>query len=336
LKWEKPDLGIVELRGSNTNNILLMDVHGADVIKDERETNPARRYKMFGTLEGLGPHMVWFSADGLHWGEPITLNLGGRSDTHNNVFWSPQKKEFVAITRSGFVPRSVGRTSSTDFVHWSPVQEVMKPIVGQPDIHDMVVFPYEGIYLGLMGVYDVAAGRQWTELAWSPDTIQWHQIKPGTPFIPNSAKEGDYDWGCIFATRPIVGKDEIRIYYAGCNGKFFDWRDGFLCLATLPQDRWAGYENTNKTAGTILTQPVVCCSGALAVTADAKGGRITIDLLDEGGKELATSEAVTGNVTDKPVQWKANFDQQKVVGKQVRIRFKIEDATAYSFSFIPK
>jgi hypothetical protein len=81
LKWEKPDLGIVELRGSNTNNILLMDVHGADVIKDERETNPARRYKMFGTLEGLGPHMVWFSADGLHWGEPITLNLGGRRNS---------------------------------------------------------------------------------------------------------------------------------------------------------------------------------------------------------------------------------------------------------------
>ena len=190
--------------------------------------------------------MVWFSADGVHWSEPIKLDLGGRSDTHNNVFWCPLKKEFVGITRSAFVPRTVGRTSSKDFVHWSPVQEVMKPIAGQPEIHDMVVFPYQGIYLGLMGVYDVSAGHQWTELAWSPDTIQWHQINPGTPFIPNSAKEGDYDWGCIFATRPIIGKDEVRLYYAGCNGKFFDWRDGFLCLATLPLDHWAGSTTPSK------------------------------------------------------------------------------------------
>ena len=41
LKWQKPDLGIVELQGSKNNNILLMDVHGADVIKDERDTDPA-------------------------------------------------------------------------------------------------------------------------------------------------------------------------------------------------------------------------------------------------------------------------------------------------------
>jgi hypothetical protein len=197
----------------------------------------------------------------------------------------------------------------------------------------MVAFPYAGLYLGLIGVFDVAADRQRVELAWSPDTVQWHRIQPGSPIIPNSPRQGDYDWGCIFATRPIVKEGEIQIYYAGCNGKFFDWRDGSLCLATLPKDRWAGYSNDEGQAGTLLTKPTVCRARHLLVTADASDGVVEIEVLNEAGDRIASSTPVRGNVTDANIRWKSEIDLQSVVGKRVRLRLNIERATVYSFAF---
>ncbi|MDZ4818777.1 MAG: hypothetical protein SGJ20_07375 [Planctomycetota bacterium] len=333
LEWKKPDLGLVELHGSKRNNLVMFDVHGPDVIKDMRETDPSRRYKMFGTL-GDGPHMVWFSPDGLHWSDPIRLNLGGRSDTHNNVLWSPERREFVGFTRHGATPRNVARTSSRDFVHWSKVREILTPEPDQPELHDMVVFAYSGVYLGLIGVFDVAEGRQWVELAWSPDTVRWHRIQPGKSLIPNGSKNGVYDWGCIFATRPIVQKNETRIYYAGCNGKFFDWRDGSLCMATLPKDRWAGYGCSDDRKGTILTQPLTCSASKLLVTADAKGGAVEIDVLDEAGNWLSHSEPLCGDVTDAQIYWTDAAAVKSAVGKRVRLRLRVDRAIVYSFAFV--
>ena len=50
--WQKPELGIVEFDGSKKNNIVMRrddsgDPGEAGVIKDVREVDPLRRYKMF-------------------------------------------------------------------------------------------------------------------------------------------------------------------------------------------------------------------------------------------------------------------------------------------------
>ena len=329
LKWEKPALGLVDFRGSKRHNILMFRVHGPGIVKDMREADPARRYKMFGTVTGMGPHMVWFSPDGLRWSEPLTLDVGGRSDTRNNVLWSPERNEWVAITRFGGKPRTVGRTASGDFLQWSQVQEVLKPAPGEPQLHDMVAFRYEGLYLGLLGMYDVPANHQWVELTWSPDTVHWHRILPGTPFIPNGPKEGDYDWGCVFAAQPVIRADEIRLYYAGCNGKFYDWRDGFLCLATVGKDRWAGYRSEGGQEGTVVTHPVDCRSNRLTITADAKGGSVRVTVLDETGKDLIHCQPISEDVTDRTVA-----DLSAYVGNPLRLRFELRRATIYSFALV--
>jgi len=146
----------------------------------------------------------------------------------------------------------------------------------------MVAFRYASVYLGLIGVFDTVAGRQWVELAWSPDSLTWHRLQAGVPFIPNSRQEGAYDWGCIFADRPIVRGDEVRIYYSACNGRFLDWRDAFLCLATMGKDRWAGYRAEPGKAGTVLTSPLACPGSRLAITADAKGGSVAKEIPRSG------------------------------------------------------
>jgi len=181
------------------------------------------------------------------------------------------------------------------------------------------------------------ANRQHVELAWSPDSIEWHRIRPGTPLIANSEQMGDYDWGCIFASPPIFGKDEIRLYYGGNDGRFMGWRSGYFCLARLRPDGFAGYEQiaggSNKTA-TVTTKPVVAVSGSLRLSADvAMSGYVKVTVLDKDNKKLAESELITQTVTDGEVRWKEGFLLETLKGNEIRLRFELRDAKLYSFSF---
>jgi len=92
-----------------------------------------------------------------------------------------------------------------------------------------------------------------------------------------------YDWGTIFASAPIFLDDEVRIYYGACDWYFFDWRKGYLALATLRPDGWAGYEPTSvDTAAIITTKTVKGQFAALSITADVQvGGSVHVAVVDE-------------------------------------------------------
>jgi hypothetical protein len=85
ITWEKPELGLVEFKGSQQNNLLWREPHGAGVFKDYHDPDPARRYKAF--FQGVN---VAFSADGMHWGKAIPCpEIKVAGDTHNNALWAP-------------------------------------------------------------------------------------------------------------------------------------------------------------------------------------------------------------------------------------------------------
>jgi len=346
IHWEKPELGIVEFQGSKKNNIVLRAVHGVGVIKDLHEADPQKRYK------AIHPHRghtnVWFSPDGLHWTEKRLPGLD-HGDTYNCVFWDPALKKYVLFTRNwggkgargkrygGGRYRRESRSESPDFLNWSPAKVVIEGLDTDMQIHDMPVFRHAGVYIGLVGLFDTVASRQHVELAWSPDSIQWHRICPGTPLIANGRQMGDYDWGCIFASPPIVQKDEILLYYGGNNGRFMGWRNGFFCLARLRPDGFAGYEQiaggSNKTA-TVTTKPVVAVAGSLRLSADVViSGFVKVAILDEQNKPLAESELIAQTVTDAEVRWKEGFSLETLKGKEIRLRFELRDSKLYSFSF---
>ena len=337
IHWEKPALGLVEFAGSKYNNIVLKGPHGSGVFFDSADPNPARRYKMIcrssDTDVTLG---VAFSPDGVHWSNiqrcPEIKALG---DAHNNAFWMPEAGKYAGITRlkTATGERLVARTESTDFIHWTQAVEVLR---GDPQnqTYAMSVFRHAGLYLGLLMIFTPGDDRVHCELAWSPDTLEWHRINPGTSFIPNSEKRGDYDWGCVYAGAPVVQYDEIRLYYGASNGPHTGWRDGFLALATLLPDGFAGYEPVEReTSGQVLTRPLRCAGGALCLSADAASGKVRVRLLDEGGKPLATAAPMTGNLTDQPLRWEGGFKISQVRDRPVQIEFELTAARLYSFSF---
>ncbi|MHC4917769.1 MAG: hypothetical protein ACYTGB_20020, partial [Planctomycetota bacterium] len=76
LKWDKPELGLVEFEGSKANNLVMRGPHGAGVFKDLRDPDPERRYKAF--YKGMA---VRFSPDGLRWGDAIRCpQIDARAD----------------------------------------------------------------------------------------------------------------------------------------------------------------------------------------------------------------------------------------------------------------
>ena len=337
IQWEKPELGIVEFGGNKKNNIVMRRSHGASVFKDLRELDAARRYKLFCTVRSPSNILsAAFSADGLHWNKPISCPEAGEvGGIHQIALSAPALGKYVAFTRLwGERGRLVGRTESVDFVNWTKAQVVLEGSENNLQTYTMPVFPYAGFYLGLPAIINDKTDRVHAELAWSPDTIKWHRICPGTPLIPNSEVMGEDDWGTVYAAaNPIVLDKEIRLYYGGCNGMHGSWREGFLCLATLRPDGWAGYEPTSKDSPAFVTTKTVTGDfSALRITADVQdGGSVRVAVVDEHGKQLAHGEPVKNTVTNGKIIRKSASDGTAISGKKYRLKFELHDAKLYSF-----
>lgn len=177
VRWDKPNLGLVEFEGSSDNNLFLTDsvtieepdlyqgggkCHNPSVIKQPWESDPGRRYALFCYSREYGHARVAFSPDGLRWTfvpETARTGLFSSSDVLN-FFHDPYLNRYVATWKShNRRGRAVGVAVSTDGLGWS------KPIDGpvfvaddlDPDatqVYGMPVFPYQGLYIGLPWIYN--------------------------------------------------------------------------------------------------------------------------------------------------------------------------------------
>jgi hypothetical protein len=345
--WDKPEMGLVDYDGSTANNILWRGggvhkdwggPHGTGIFKDLHDPDPARRYKAILKEKILS---VAFSADGIHWGPPIACPAANSAgDTHNNAFWAPTLGKYVAITRQWRHTdnehiRVVARTESDDFINWSETENILEGQDTNQQLYAMPVFFHGGIYLGLVAVHDQKTDRVWTELTWSPDTITWHRVLPGTPLIDNDGEYGDYDWGCVYAAaNPVFGDNEIRLYYGGSDGLHTSWRNGFLCMATLRPDGFAGYKAASQSAS-VTTTPVYNGTASLQVSADiGEGGSLVVRALDDSQRVIAESEAMTSTVSDAEIVWRDASELTKVAANGARLQFLFRNATVYSFTMV--
>lgn len=341
LVWTKPEMGLVEYQGSKANNILWrgqgpvgqkprQGPHGAGIFRDANDPNPARQYKAFLKRDTLS---VAFSADGIHWDPALSRPAADSAgDTHNNAFWAPTLGKYVGITRqwNPRLGRQVAMTSSEDFLHWSTCEVVLEGLSKNEQTYAMPVFFHAGVYLGLLAIHQQSSDRVWTELTWSPDARTWHRISAGTPLIGNDGREGDYDWGCVYAAAvPVNARDGIRIYYGGSDGKHTSWRNGFFCLATLRPDGWAGFEQVVPDKPALLTTRALAWPGrTIRVTADvSSGGSVRVSVIDPAGLELARAKTINETGTDAALEW-----DRTIAAGSIRLRFEAIRAKVYSFS----
>jgi len=339
ISWDKPDLGLVNYERTKHNNLVMRSVHGAGVIRDERDSDARRLYKSI--FQGLN---VSFSSDGIDWSIPQKINCELAGDTHNNAIWASNLNKYVCFTRDWIKTdreiegaesklnhgwsRRVARIESSDYVNWSSSHTVIEGQCWEFQPYSMAVFEYAGIYMGLLAIHDQISDRVWTELAYSVDTVQWHRIEPGTPFIGCSETPLAYDYGCVYAcVAPVFLEDEVRLYYGGSDWLHFGWRNGCLALATMRPDGFAGYQPNNEMEfGALTTAPIVYQGEEIKVSADvAAGGSVEIKLLDDKGDILGEGKLMR-TATDCVI-----VNASSVVVEQMRIEFKVRSAIIFSF-----
>ena len=191
---------------------------------------------------------------------PHQADVHGRWDTPKNVVWDGARGQWIMYLRSAPTApereggslriQSYSHSLTGDFMgHWAPAAPtgLNSSADYQPD--GLVVWPYEGIYLGVGNVFNptqepgrVPIGQVNMVLGWSADGRRWKWLKPNDSIVPLGAA-GDFDACGVFGAKqdPLRtvaadGGDTLRLYYTGCNGPFFGSRGCALGVATLQRD----------------------------------------------------------------------------------------------------
>ena len=226
----------------------------------------------------------------------------------------------------------------------------------------MNIWAYENVYFGLMHVLrlgdvtgsghaatklDLQARHETdvidTYIGTSRDGIHFdrHWVHAKRPLVPRGP-DGSFDKDMLHAASEIIThKDRHWIYYSG-----FDHRHhssgggGKIGLAKLRLDGFICLAAKDKPAA-VVTKPFKLEGARLEVNVDAKAGWVQVELLDETGKaipEFSGKAAKTYRGLDNlrlAPKWKGQADLSPLKGKEVRLRFTMENAKLYAFQVTP-
>ena len=263
--------------------------------------------------------------------------------------WGGPKEDRVPENHS---LRRVGQVESEDFVHWTPMRTVVAADDDDPlhrdQFYNMQVMQYEGLRVGLMTVFSYFEDRERprprgaVQLTYSRDGMNWHRGGDREVFLPMSDRPGDFDWGFVWPVQgPLVVGDEIWIYYIGWNAdhqhKLPPGVTKFNSGIGLAKLRLDGFVSLDAgPAGTATTKSFVFSGTKLLINADAKRGRVLVEILDETGKPIsgfskADCDALNEDKIRHTVTWQGKADLRTLTGKVIELKFYLTKAKLFTF-----
>ena len=240
------------------------------------------------------------------------------------------------------------------------------PKTRESHFYGLAGFDYEGMIVGFLWVLHVNAhvpalgddGPMDVQLVSSRDGETWTRVGDREAILP-LGEERAFDSGMITTcSAPLVVGDEIRLYYGGIAYTHAnqDWylprpvaarmqlfREGKadppagVGLATWRLDGFVSMR-AGEEEGEVVTTPIQIEGEALVVNADARGGSITVEVLDEDGKPAAgfsgrECDAFSGDAVRHVVTWGGRSAVGALVGRTCRLRFVMRKADLYSYVF---
>jgi len=368
IHWEKPNLRIYEVRGTMENNVIL--AHAAPVthnfcpfIDTNPNVKPEQKYKALGGTQKSGL-VAFVSTDAIHWKKlqekPVFTK--GLFDSQNVAFWSESEQKYVCFFRiwtgegyHGF--RSVGRTTSDDFIHWSEPQDMTFGDTPPEHLYTQQTSPYfraPHIYVAIgarfMPNRQVLTEEQALALNVNPNyfkdcsdaffmtsrggnkydrTFMESFIRPGIG-LQNWVSRSNYPALNVVQTSPTEMSVYVNENYAQPTAYLNRYSlriDGFASLA-------AGYYG-----GEMVTKPFVFDGKELEINySTSAAGGIKIEIQDEAGNPipgftLEDCQEIIGNQISRIVSWKEKTGVGALAGKPVRLHISLKDADLYSFKF---
>ena len=368
INWTKPNIGIYEISGTYNNNVILANnapfSHNFCPFLDSKPGIPLNeQFKaVAGTKEtGL---FGFTSADGVHWGknqdEPIFTK--GIFDSQNVVFWSQNENCYVCYFRSwtggGYSGiRTVSRTTSNDFIHWSDPVEMDFGDKPKEHLYTNQTHPYfraPHIYIATAARFmpnrQVLTEKQARQLNVNPKyfkdcsdavlmtsrggnkydrTFMDGFIRPGIG-LQNWVSRSNYPALNVVQTSPTEMSIYVNQNYAQPTAHLHRYAlriDGFVSV------------HASYNGGEMITKPFYFTGDTLLLNfSTSAAGFIKVEILDLHGNkiegyELENSKEVIGNEIEKAVTWKGDSNLENLMNKPVRLRFVMKDADLYSLKF---
>lgn len=138
LTWIKPNLGVFNLNGSTSNNILVED-SGVSVFVDTNPAAPAtQKFKMACSTS------VYASPDGITWTRMSNHTpVKAEDDTKPTAGYDSKLGKYIIYVRRDVKQplhpgdvRAIGRCETTDFTNWELESPGGCPVVFEPDAMD--------------------------------------------------------------------------------------------------------------------------------------------------------------------------------------------------------
>jgi hypothetical protein len=377
IRWTRPKVGLFEFNGSRDNNIVWMgkrkaydECHNFSPFVDSNPaTKPEERYKAVTLARpGEGEEkrnvlVAFVSADGIHWKrlQEAPIITDGAFDSHNTAFWDTAKKQYVCYLRASQQgKKSVARTTSPDFVHWSK-SELLDfgdtPIEHFYTNGIVAYFRNPAIYLGLPMRFIHPRDRDtigfvprktdgFSDAVFmsSRDGLHWDRafmeafIRPGLDPKNWGGAHGNTtpSWGVV-----QTSDTELSIYWA-------EHYDNYPAKEIVPRLqrgtlRLDGFISVNApyAGGEMVTRPIVFSGKILVINCSTSApGSVKVEVQDAEGKPLPgftldDSLEIWGDEIERIVAWKRGHDLSSVAGKPVRLRFVMKDADLYSLVVRP-
>ena len=360
--WEKPALDVKP--GTNIVHVGRRD--SSTVWLDLEEKDPARRFKFFYSSGHGNPLILHYSADGIHWGQPIAKSIGWSDRT--TMFWNPFRNLWVLSLRDhDWTPENSPRTeysgrlrrywetadlaNGMTFKEGEPLLWTMADRLDarrvdlnvQPQLYNLDAVAYESLLVGLFSIWrgqptDSEKPNEVT-VGFSRDGFHWDR-PDRQAFLPASGNFGDWNFANVQSAGGVclVVGDRLYFYVSGRAGTRGGRASGATStgLATLRRDGFASLDGS----GELLTRPVRFSGKRLFVNVDATAGELRAEMVDEGGRAiapytLANSLPVRIDNTLQEVRWRGVEDLAGLAGKAVRIRFRLRHAQLYAFWVSP-
>ncbi|PWJ58150.1 hypothetical protein CLV98_1047 [Dyadobacter jejuensis] len=367
IAWEKPILNMVSVNGSKENNVILEEMPLTHNFSPFIDTNPSasasQKYKAFGGTDSSGL-IPFVSEDGVHWTKlsqtPVITD--GLLDSQNVSFWSESEQVYVCYFRSwtgggelGY--RSVSRSTSKDFLHWTKPVEMSYGDTPFEHIYTQQTSPYfraPHIYIAIGSRF--VPHRQIATL----DQLERLQVDPGQhkglsePFLMSSRGGTTYDRTFMEAyIRPAVGLNHwsARTNYPSLNvvptgdsemslyvNQDYAQPTGHLRRYSMRLDGFSAL-NAPYEGGAMITKPFTFEGKELEINyATSAVGEIRIAIQDEHGEEIPGFSMIecaelVGNETVRTVTWNGEKDLSQLSSKPVRLHIYLKDADLYSIRF---
>jgi hypothetical protein len=368
INWRKPNLKLYQVNGTRNNNVVLAEAapvmsNFSPFIDTNPNANPDEKYKALGGSEKSGL-IAYISSDGIHWKrlQEKAVFSKGLFDSQNVSFWSTSEKKYICYFRTwsgkGYTGnRSVSRTTSDDFLHWSEPIHMTFGDTPPEDLYTQQTSPYfraPQIYIAI-GARFIPGRQVISEAEAKALNVIPGYYKDCSDAILMTTRGGDRYNRTFMESfiRPGIGLGNwiSRTNYPALNvvqtsaaemsiylNENYAQPTAYLRRYALRLDGFASL-HAGYQGGEMVTKPFTFAGKELEINyATSAAGDIEIELQDENGNPIPgfamdDTKEIIGNEIKRVVYWKANTNLCELSSRIIRLRIHLKDADLYSFRF---